>query len=80
MMGEISQAPLPGADMYKCGVLFVEKEGKAISVATHVCGRSLLQETPENTSSLYWQPSHTAGGDVKGHSCFGKQSGGSSNN
>lgn len=53
MMGEISQAPLPGADMYKCGALFVEKEGKAISVATHVCGCSSLQETPENTSRLY---------------------------
>lgn len=53
VMGEISQAPLPGADMYKCGALFVEKEGKAISVATHVCGCSSLQETPENTSRLY---------------------------
>lgn len=81
MMGEISRAPLPGADMYKCGAVFADKEGKAISVGTRVCcGRSSLQETPENSSRLYCQPSHTAGGHVKWHSYFGKQSGGSSNN
>ena len=58
MMGEISQAPLPGADVYKCGVLFTEKAGKAISVATRVCRRSSLQETPENTSRLLTTLTH----------------------
>ena len=51
MMGDISHAPLPGADMYKRGILLAEKEGKAIRLATHgVCWRSSLQKTPENTS------------------------------
>lgn len=54
MMGEISRAPLPGADMYKCGAVFADKEGKAISAGTRVrCGHSSLQETPENSSRLY---------------------------
>lgn len=51
MMGETSHAPLPGADVYKRGILLAGKEGKAIRLATHgVCRRSALQETPENTS------------------------------